>query len=170
MELQLATLAELSRAAGFAPGAAADASARELELAFESSFMGHGLMRYQHVRETSAEEDPYVFALSGPEDAELAFLNERPVQELPKIALARWLELEKGWGRNEAFNTSTKLALILELKPDYAPAAPDPGADDGDVVPVVAVGGGGRGGYGAPQVCGAGGTVQRCLAQQRPAR
>ena len=46
-------------------------TARDVELDLEANFINYGLVRFSHIRETSAE-DPHTFSLTCPEDAEQA--------------------------------------------------------------------------------------------------
>ena len=64
--LKLLTLAEILRAAGFFLLAPDGASARQVELALERSFMDHDLMQFEHIRETAAADDPYIFTSPTP--------------------------------------------------------------------------------------------------------
>ena len=96
MNIMLPTIAELVRAAGFAPPVASEASARDVELALEAAFLDHGLTRYEHSREVADESDPFVFTLRDAADAEQILWGSKAVEELPKMCLARRLELLRG--------------------------------------------------------------------------
>ena len=58
MQLMLVTIAETIKAAGHVPPIGSDASARDVELLLEASFMDHSLTRFEHMREVASLEDP----------------------------------------------------------------------------------------------------------------
>ena len=124
LDMHMMTIAEISIAAGHHPAVDASASARDVELAHEASFCTHNLSRYSHTREAADDDDAYVFRLHSAEDAERLFWTGRSVQELPKMALARWLEVDKGMDRSDSYNSLTKVALITAIFPDYVPPPP----------------------------------------------
>ena len=119
MDLLLQTPAELIRAAGCAPPVITDATARAIELALESRFLDYSLTRFEHRREIDVEEDPFVFTLTNPVDAEQIMWGERKIEDFTKMALARRLEVCHGQNRLECYNTMTKAMMLAELDPEY---------------------------------------------------
>ena len=94
--MTLASVGEISRAAGFVPAAAPGASDREVEIAHEQNFLTHGLTLFETAVEHPDPELPWDFVLSGTVDAEQKFL-EQPYISLKKMALARSLQLQHGF-------------------------------------------------------------------------
>ena len=134
MDLMLQTPAELLRAAGWMLPVAVDASAREVELMLEATFLDHTLVRFEHQRETADAEDPFVFSLRNPNDAEQMMWDGKSLPEMPKMALARRLEVLHGRNRMECFNSMSKIMMITTLDPTYiapVPAAPKGGGGGG---------------------------------------
>ena len=130
MDLMLQTPAELLRAAGWMPPVAVDASAREVVLMLGSTFLDHTLVRFEHQRETAHAEDPFVFSLRNPNDAEQMMWDGTSLPEMPKMALARRLEVLHGRNRMECFNSMSKIMMITTLDHTYiapVPAAPKKG-------------------------------------------
>ena len=112
MDFMLQTPAELLRAAGWMPPVAVDASAREVELMLEATFLDHTLVRFEHQQETADAEDPFVFSLRNPNDAEQMMWDGKSLPEMPKMALARRLEVLHGRNRMECFNSMSKIMMI----------------------------------------------------------
>ena len=105
----------------------------------EATFLDHTLVRFEHQRETADAEDPIVFSLRNPNDAEQMMWDGKSLPEMPKMALARCLEVLHGRNRTECFNTMSKIVMITTLDPtNIAP------------VPAVPKGGGGGGKGKAP--------------------
>ena len=134
MELQLHTLAELLRAAGFTLSVGVDDTARQVELALEATVMDHCLVRFHHVRETAATDDPFVFTLSEPHDAEQVFWGETEPAALTKIGLARRAEVQWGMNRAHLYANMDKVQLVHMFDPDFVPPAPK-GRGEGPGVP-----------------------------------
>lgn len=130
LELSLRTLAEILRSAGHTPAVSVHETARDVELALEASFLHHSLVRLDSVRETSAD-DPFVFSLSNPLDAERLFWDETPLDAMTKMGLARRLEMEQGQNRLRVFNDMTKTGLLLLLDPGHAIPVPAAGKGKG---------------------------------------
>ena len=101
------------------PPVAVDASARKLELMFEATFLDHTLVRFEHQRETADAEDPFVFNLTNPNNAEKMMWDGKSLPEMQKMALARRLEVLHGRNRMEFFNSMSKIVMITTLDPTY---------------------------------------------------
>ena len=112
MDLMLQTPAELLCAAGWMPPVAVDASAREVELMLEATFLDHTLVRFEHQQETADAEDPFVFNLRNPNDVEQMMWDGKSLPEMPKMALARRLEVLHVRNRVECFNSMSKIMMI----------------------------------------------------------
>ena len=145
IELHLQSPAEILRAAGFTLPVQDQDSARDVELALEATFMEHWLVRFEHSRETSAGEDPFIFTLTNPNDAEKLLWGETPPQELTKMGLARRAEVERGMNRKECYANMDKEELVLLFDAAYVPPAPK-GKGKGKGPGRGGGGGGGRGG------------------------
>ena len=102
----LLTLAELLHAAGEPyPPLAAEATARETEIAMEAKFatVPRRCFEATHLWE---EDDPWTFRLTSPEPAEKKYLEETPLDKLNNMALARLLEILKGTDKRTSFAKS----------------------------------------------------------------
>ena len=128
-DFMLQTPAELLRAAGWMPPVAVDASAREVELMLEATFLDRTLVRFEHQRETADAEDPFVFSLRNPNDAEQMMWGGKSLPEMPKMALARRLEVLHGRNRMECYNSMSTILMITTLDPTNI--APVPAASEG---------------------------------------
>ena len=93
--MQLITVAEISRTAGYHPPISDDASPRDVELAHEAAFVAHNLVHYRTAVPCEDPEHPWDFYLREPVDAEQAWL-EQPLGDMKKIALSRVLRLQEG--------------------------------------------------------------------------
>ena len=94
LPLELYTIAELSRAAGYFPTVPTGATTRAVELLHENAIMTHGLLRLSGQR-LDDYENPWSFMLSGRVDAEEAHADER-FDEMTKMALARQIQIRDG--------------------------------------------------------------------------
>ena len=120
LSLSQATIAELIRAAGLYLPAAANETARTLELKLEQRFLDYQLTVYDHQREVMADHggddaDAYEFTLSNPCDVEACLWADTPMAEQTNLALARRLSLRDGIDMWRAFETMSKDGLIVAL-------------------------------------------------------
>ena len=86
---------ELVRAAGYYPNTGPDDTPAILEAKYEEKFLSLEPLHYdsQHI---ATEDDPWGFVLSNPVDLEMHCFQNRPVNDLTKMALARKLQLADG--------------------------------------------------------------------------
>lgn len=100
--LQAMTVADISRAAGYYPPHADDATARELEVLHEQALLQHNLIVYK-CRPTDVVGDA-TWALvlhEGGRDVEDHVFEARALADLSKMALARQLQLRDGLNNSE---------------------------------------------------------------------
>ena len=95
------TVAEIARAAGWFPAVAQDASARDVELQYESKVLDLEIERYKAVRLGESIERPWEFLLTDASDIEDSFLESRAAADLTKMALARRIQRESGASEDE---------------------------------------------------------------------
>ena len=128
LELQLLTVAEISRAAGFSPELGEGSSPREEELLHEAAFFTHELMVY---RAAPATDAPWDYVLSDPVDAEAEFQSQ-PYASMRKMALARAVQLANDLAdnaRDAAYANLTTVELLAVLPGER----PVPGGARADV-------------------------------------
>ena len=131
LELQLLTVAGISRAAGFSPELGEGASPRREELFHEAAFFTHELMVY---RAAPATDAPWDYVLSDPADAEAEFQSQ-PYVSRRKMALARAVQLASDLAdnaRDAAYADLTTVELLAVLAGER-PAPGAPGGARGDV-------------------------------------
>ena len=110
----LVTLAELLHAAGEPyPPLAAEATARQTEIAMEARFatVPRRCFEATHLWE---EDDPWTFRLPSPQPAEQKYLEGTPLDKLNNMALARLLEILKGADRQKSL-TKLKSELLAAI-------------------------------------------------------
>ena len=88
--LSNATLAEILRAAGHHPAVDPNASARDVEIELESTFLDYGLVEYES-KLIPLEECFWRYELREPKDAEALYFGRTPTHSLTKLGLARRL-------------------------------------------------------------------------------
>ena len=125
MKPKLLTIAELMSNCGILIPADASRTAGESEVIMEEAFANEDLRMYTRHLETEAE-DVHVYTLQHEVPAEAAFLEEEPMEELSKMALARLIELREEAPRRELFALSlqTLRARAAGKALDGAPLAP----------------------------------------------
>ena len=124
MKPRLLTIAELMSNCGILLPTDASRTAADSELALEEAFAREDLRKFTGHLETQAEE-VHVYSLTDEVPAEAAFLEEEPIENLSKMALARLLELREEGTRRELFALSW----------DALRARADMGALDGEARP-----------------------------------
>ena len=99
-------------ASGLVVQSGPDVTARDLELRFESEAMRHNLVKYesQHVftDQFTFAEDPVVFLLRDPSDAEQVYFANTSNDSMTKMGLARKLEILHGLQRVDAWKHMSK--------------------------------------------------------------
>ena len=90
LPLSNATLAEILRAAGHHPAVAPNASARDVEIELERTFLNHGLLEYES-KPMAQEGRFWRFELREPTNAETGYFARTPTTSLTKIGLSRML-------------------------------------------------------------------------------
>ena len=114
LSTMLVTLAELLHAAGQPyPDLAAEATARDKEIAMEEQFatVPRTVHEATHIWE---DEDPWTFLLTEPQPAEKKYLDESPLENLTNMALARLLELKTG-ANTRLWYREPKRAILEKL-------------------------------------------------------
>ena len=127
LSLGLSTVAEISRAAGYAPPVRGDATPRGAELLHEAAFFTHDLMVYRSCPVAELDE-PWNYELREPVDAEAAF-QAQPYGGMKKMALARAVQRENGLSdraRDRIYSNFT-VAEILAMLSGARPPPADPG-------------------------------------------
>ena len=164
LHMELCTVSEIARAAGYFPQVEIDDTAAIVEAKYEEKLLSFEVIHFDSVR-IGEDVDPWGFILSNPVDVETLCFNTRGVVDLTKMALARKLQLNDGTSdalRAERWQLSkdnllAALALALDGGAVARPAAAGAGAA---VAPPAIRGRGGRGGRGA----GAAGPVAPAVA------
>ena len=162
--MELCTVSEIARAAGYFPQVEIDDTAAIVEAKYEDKLLCFEVIHFDSAR-IGEDVDPWGFILSNPVDVETLCFNTRGVVDLTKMALARKLQLNDGTSdalRAELWQLSkdnllAALALALDVGAVARPAAAGAGAA---VAPSSIRGRGGRGGRGA----GAAGPVAPAIA------
>jgi hypothetical protein len=116
LKLQLYTVAELSKAAGFFPEVTPSMSARDVEIAHEAAVLSHGLVKLKSAR-IGDFDTPWSYALSEPEDAEMSYASDN-LMKLSRMGLARQLQIRDQFNdemRNLLSTTLTKETLLQAL-------------------------------------------------------
>ena len=116
LELMDCTIAELSKACGFHPAVAVNATARDVELLHESMILGHDAMSHTTTR-IYDEDHPWLYKLSDPTLLEEHYIAVTPMDELTKMGIARQIQLLRDLtdaARNDLW-ANTKAALFADL-------------------------------------------------------
>ena len=127
LPLVLATVAEISRAAGYFPPVGDDSRPRDVELLHEAAFLTHDLMVYRSCPVTDPAQ-PWDYELRDPVDAEAVFLAQ-PYSAMKKMALARAVQRDNDLSdraRDRIYSTLT-VAEILAVLAGTRAVPPDPG-------------------------------------------
>ena len=127
LSLTLATVAEISRAAGYFPPVGDDSRPRDVELLHEAAFLTHDLMAYRSIPVTDPAQ-PWDYELRGPEDAEAAF-QAQPYSAMKKMALARAIQRgnELSDRARDRMYSTLSVAELLAVLAGTRPVPPDPG-------------------------------------------
>ena len=127
LALVLATVAEISRAAGYFPPVGDDSRPRDVELLHEAAFLTHDLMVYRSTPVTDPAQ-PWDYELRDPVDAEAAF-QAQPYSAMKKMALARAVQRDNDLSdraRDRMYSTLTVTELLAVLGGTRA-VPPEPG-------------------------------------------
>ena len=125
--MTLATVAEISRAAGYFPPVGDDARPRDVELLHEAAFLTHDLMVYRSCPVTDPAQ-PWDYELRDPVDAEAVFLAQ-PYSAMKKMALARAIQRgnELSDRARDRIYSNYTVAEILAMLSGARPPPADPG-------------------------------------------
>ena len=127
LSLVLATVAEISRAAGYFPPVGDDSRPRDVELLHEAAFLTHDLMVYRSCPVTDPAQ-PWDYELRDPVDAEAVFLAQ-PYSAMKKMALARAIQCgnELSDRARDRMYSTLSVAELLAVLAGTRPVPPDPG-------------------------------------------
>ena len=132
LQLVPCTLAQVSKASGYYPALAHDATARDEELLHEAAFLSHDLLVYERrpVEPTQNNlEGSWDFILSDAKLAEDSYIEDTPLADCVKMALARQLQLRDGLTNEQRNRISVleKAVLLAQIAGGAGPAlAPAP--------------------------------------------
>ena len=126
LPLVSANLAEISRAAGFHPPLAANASPRDAEKLHDNAMLSHGITRYTCSR---ADSFGWRFILKDAMDHEDFWIDKTPLHDMSKVALARLSQKREGWSMAQCeANWKYRKTVLLQMLLPAGGAAAAPAA------------------------------------------
>ena len=117
--MQLSTVAEISRAAGFNPdGIDETSSARDIGCAHGASFFEHSLVVFRNVHPVQSLFEPWQFIISHPIDAEAAWVDSTPIANMRKMTMCRIVQRQEGLtgvARDALFSSGITVQELMEV-------------------------------------------------------
>ena len=127
MSTKVLTPAELALHLGYMLPPDADRTPREIEDQVEQAWLGLERVTFTHELLTDADE-PHMYQLREPTDAEDVFWNSQPITEHTKYSISRHLEKMHGWDRVRLWNCTVpelRASVATGVAPwDVVPPAP----------------------------------------------